>query len=386
MPKKDMLLRGQAEIAKDTRRRLTDLETKEYATGVLTEEQVQDYVGGMVTGNTETGVAVTYDDTGGKLNFDAQTAGDARYAPIAKGVTNGDSHDHNSGDGNQVNHTTLSNIGSNSHATIDSHIAATAAHGATGAVVGETNTQTLTNKTLTAPTIADFTNAQHDHGDADDGGALVAAALSVPLHGATEKTTIHDDDEFGGIDTENSNALTWWKWSTLKTALTTLFSTLYVALTGDQTVAGVKTLSDGLKLGAGTDILAVYDQGTWVPDITGSSSNPTVTYSAQTGRNTRIGDKIDYNLVIVVNTISGGSGDVRISLPVADGTGSGAVAPVTFATIDIPGTPINVVFRTVGGQAYGRIIANQDNALQQVVQVSALAAGSTIVVQGVFFT
>jgi len=32
-------------------------------------EGVQDVVGGMVTGNTETGIAVTYDDTGGKLNF-----------------------------------------------------------------------------------------------------------------------------------------------------------------------------------------------------------------------------------------------------------------------------------------------------------------------------
>jgi len=33
------------------------------------------------------------------------------------------------------------------------HTAVTAAHGATGAVVGTTNTQTLTNKTLTAPSI-----------------------------------------------------------------------------------------------------------------------------------------------------------------------------------------------------------------------------------------
>jgi hypothetical protein len=33
------------------------------------------------------------------------------------------------------------------------HVEATAAHGATGAVVGTTNTQTLTNKTLTAPTL-----------------------------------------------------------------------------------------------------------------------------------------------------------------------------------------------------------------------------------------
>lgn len=33
-------------------------------------------------------------------------------------------------------------------------------------------TQTFTNKTLTAPVIADFTSAQHDHQDADDGGTL----------------------------------------------------------------------------------------------------------------------------------------------------------------------------------------------------------------------
>ena len=35
----------------------------------LTTEQVQDIVGGMVDGGTETNIAVTYDDSGGKLNF-----------------------------------------------------------------------------------------------------------------------------------------------------------------------------------------------------------------------------------------------------------------------------------------------------------------------------
>lgn len=44
-----------------------------------TQEEVEDIVGAMVTGNTETGITVTYDDATGKLNFDAQTAGDARY-------------------------------------------------------------------------------------------------------------------------------------------------------------------------------------------------------------------------------------------------------------------------------------------------------------------
>lgn len=35
----------------------------------LTQEQVEDYVGGMVTGNTETGIAVTYEDVDGTIDF-----------------------------------------------------------------------------------------------------------------------------------------------------------------------------------------------------------------------------------------------------------------------------------------------------------------------------
>lgn len=44
-------------------------------------------------------------------------------------------------------------------------------------LVGTDLTQTLTNKTLTTPTIAGFANAQHDHEDAAGGGVLTRAAL-----------------------------------------------------------------------------------------------------------------------------------------------------------------------------------------------------------------
>jgi len=41
----------------------------------VSTEEVQDIVGGMVSGNTETNITVTYDDTAGKLNFNVGGVG-----------------------------------------------------------------------------------------------------------------------------------------------------------------------------------------------------------------------------------------------------------------------------------------------------------------------
>jgi hypothetical protein len=51
-------------------------------------------------------------------------------------------------------------------------------HGVTGSVVGTTDTQTLSGKTLTTPTIASFVNATHSHLNAAGGGTITAAAIS----------------------------------------------------------------------------------------------------------------------------------------------------------------------------------------------------------------
>ena len=79
---------------------------------------------------------------------------------------------------------------------VASHTSASAAHGATGAVVGTTNSQTLTNKTLTSPTIngATFTGSVTATGATVTGGTLsgqtvTGAALGGNLDAATNKVT-----------------------------------------------------------------------------------------------------------------------------------------------------------------------------------------------------
>jgi len=45
----------------------------------LSDEEVQDIIGGMVTTNTESGISVTYDDTGGKLDFSVTSQTDENF-------------------------------------------------------------------------------------------------------------------------------------------------------------------------------------------------------------------------------------------------------------------------------------------------------------------
>lgn len=99
------------------------------------------------TGGSETTVGLTFSDSEGDPAAIGSVAdGTSVYAARRDHVHAGA-------------HTALTSIGTNTHAQIDTHIAATAAHGISGAVVGTTDTQTLSGKLvqLTAAPGSDHT-------------------------------------------------------------------------------------------------------------------------------------------------------------------------------------------------------------------------------------
>jgi hypothetical protein len=92
-------------------------------------------------------------------------------------------------------------------------------------------------------------------------------------------------------------------------------------------------LSGGVYLGGtvAANQLDDYEEGTWTPSFTGSTGNPTVSYSTQTGTYIKVGGLVTVSAFIITNTSSGGSGHLSVSgLPFAIGSGQDYGAVISF--------------------------------------------------------
>lgn len=142
-----------------------------------------------------------------------------------------------------------------------------------------------------------------------------------------------------------------------------------------QTFSALQTFSAGIKFA--NETLSVYREGSYTPAITASSSNPTVTYTTQTGEYIQIGKLVFANFQITINTFSGGSGNLRISLPIVVGSNV-AQGNVLVSGVDVPASTIGLSFTARNGQLYGDVGANIDDSGTSTLTPTAFAAGDII--------
>lgn len=89
---------------------------------------------------------------------------------------------------------------------------------------------------------------------------------------------------------------------------------------------GVNFTANTPAAGMTSQLLNWYEEGTYSPTYQGSTSNPTVGFSDQYGYYTRIGNVVHFTVRLSVSSLSGGSGDLRVTLPFTSKNTSGGIA------------------------------------------------------------
>lgn len=112
---------------------------------------------------------------------------------------------------------------------------------------------------------------------------------------------------------------------------------------------------------AAANALDDYEEGTFTPTFTGSTTNPTITYAAQLGRYTKIGRQVTVSIELGTSANSGGVGDVWISgLPFVVGVRT-YTAVATFNIDNSRPVPMGIFAELNGGASYAAFLSTGDN-------------------------
>jgi hypothetical protein len=215
------------------------------------------------------------------------------------------------------------------------HVEATTGHGATGAVVGTTNTQTLTNKTLTSPT-------------------LTTPVLGTPASGTLTNTTGFPTANLAGLGTGVATFLA-----------TPTTANLAAAVTGE-TGSGALVFGTSPTIASPTITGTGAIAGTFTGNITGDvTGNVTGNVSGTSGSTT--GNAATATALATARTFQL-TGDVEASGVTFDGTGN-----VSLTTVIGTGAIVNADVNAAAGITYGKLSLNSSITSADIVNGTIVA-------------
>lgn len=133
-----------------------------------------------------------------------------------------------------------------------------------------------------------------------------------------------------------------------------------------------------------------YRQGplisTWTPTITGSSSNPVVGYTTQLGSYQQMGSVVCVKGTVVLSSVSGGSGDIRISLPFTSSNDScDSSGPMNVASTAFPASATWITGYNTANTNYITLRGCKSAASAAVMSVSVLTSTSAFSFEFIYF-
>jgi len=139
---------------------------------------------------------------------------------------------------------------------------------------------------------------------------------------------------------------------------------------------------------ADTTTLREYEEGTWTPTYAGANSNPTVSFTTQIARYTKVGRLVSVWGYLRVNSTSGGDGALSIhGLPFTNANTNYIASTVGYATGWVSNaTPTRLLVKTNSNQLnmYRQNTSDPRAGMENVV-VSSMANGCEIYFASVYY-
>jgi hypothetical protein len=127
-----------------------------------------------------------------------------------------------------------------------------------------------------------------------------------------------------------------------------------------------------------SELLDDYEEGTYSPAFEGDT-NPTVTYTTQSGKYTLVGNIVTFSAVISWSAASGGTGNLRVTLPFAASGSQGSFV------VGLAGGITTVTLNGACDSGQSRFYFRDTVSNSGGLNVSSLGASGTVLCGGTYF-